>query len=268
MTKQIQTWHKGLVARWWSEFNHDGPEIDFYRSIIEHSGEPALDLGCGTGRLLLPWISTGMDVAGVDVASDMLDHCRENANEQDLSPTLYCQAMHELAIAQKFQTIILCGAFGIGGTRDQDLQTLERCYEHLLPGGTIALDHELPSATGGWRFWQNRHKPDLPMDWGDNEDRRMAEDGSELALKSRLLEFDPLQQTARREIKVEHWKNGILQESETYPIRLNVYFRNELIALLQKSGFEQVEVKGDFTHEIAQPYVHSTLVYVARKPAN
>ena len=26
-----QTWHYGLVAEWWAEFNHDGPEIDYFR---------------------------------------------------------------------------------------------------------------------------------------------------------------------------------------------------------------------------------------------
>ena len=26
-----RTWHYGLVARWWAEFHHGGPEIEFLR---------------------------------------------------------------------------------------------------------------------------------------------------------------------------------------------------------------------------------------------
>jgi hypothetical protein len=43
----MSTWHHGLVAEWWSHFNTDGPEIDYYRNRIE---EPVPDAGCGTGR--------------------------------------------------------------------------------------------------------------------------------------------------------------------------------------------------------------------------
>ncbi len=55
MNEQPQTWHYGLIARWWAEFNAPDPtELAFYRGVIERDGQPALDLGCGAGRLLLP----------------------------------------------------------------------------------------------------------------------------------------------------------------------------------------------------------------------
>jgi SAM-dependent methyltransferase len=91
-----QTWHQGLVAKWWSEFKHDGPEIAYFQGFIQDGGEPALDLGCGTGRLLLPYLRAGLDVDGCDVSADMLALCSEQAAREGLSPTLYEQAMHEL----------------------------------------------------------------------------------------------------------------------------------------------------------------------------
>ena len=54
MTAQPQTWHHGLVADWWAEFNLDGPEIDYFGRFVA-DGQPALDAGCGAGRLLVPW---------------------------------------------------------------------------------------------------------------------------------------------------------------------------------------------------------------------
>ncbi len=76
-----ETWHYGLVARWWAECNPPEPEeLAFYRSWVEGDGQPALDLGCGTGRLLLPLVREGLEVHGCDISADMLAHCREQAD--------------------------------------------------------------------------------------------------------------------------------------------------------------------------------------------
>ena len=49
------TWHHGLIARWWAEFNKAEPqELEYYRSAIREFGEPVIVLGCGTGRFLVP----------------------------------------------------------------------------------------------------------------------------------------------------------------------------------------------------------------------
>ena len=71
-----QTWHYGLIAEWWAEFNKDGPEIDYFGRFVA-AGQPALDAGCGTGRLLLPWLRAGLDVDGCDVSADMVELCRD-----------------------------------------------------------------------------------------------------------------------------------------------------------------------------------------------
>jgi SAM-dependent methyltransferase len=66
-----QSWHYGLVAQWWAEFNEGGREIDYFGRFIERDGQPALDVACGTGRLLLPYVRAGLDVDGCDVSADM-----------------------------------------------------------------------------------------------------------------------------------------------------------------------------------------------------
>ena len=106
MSEQPQTWHYGLVARWWAEFNAPDPdELAFYRSVIEGDGQPALDLACGAGRLLLPLLSAGLDVDGCDISPDMLALCQEGAARQGLAPRLYQQAMHDLDLPRSYRTI-------------------------------------------------------------------------------------------------------------------------------------------------------------------
>ncbi len=55
------TWHYGLIARWWAEFNAAAPEeLAYFRAAIRRFGEPALDLGCGRGRILMPLLAQGL----------------------------------------------------------------------------------------------------------------------------------------------------------------------------------------------------------------
>src|SRR5439155_5800020 len=110
-----QTWHYGVVARWWAEFNVDGPEIEFFRPFVE-AGQPALDVACGTGRLLVPYLRAGLDVDGCDISADMLALCRERAEREGLpQPNLYAQAMHELDVPRRERTNGVRGGFGARG---------------------------------------------------------------------------------------------------------------------------------------------------------
>ena len=51
----VVTWHHGLVARWWANFNVAGPEIEFFRPFVE-AGQPALDVAWLDSRLSA-WVS-------------------------------------------------------------------------------------------------------------------------------------------------------------------------------------------------------------------
>ena len=110
MNDEVQTWHHGLMARHWAENNTTGPEIAYYQRQIERYDQPALDTGCGTGRLLLPYRRAGLD--GVDVSGDMLAYCRQMAENEGLTPRLYEQALHTLDLPRRYRTIIACGIFG------------------------------------------------------------------------------------------------------------------------------------------------------------
>jgi 2-polyprenyl-3-methyl-5-hydroxy-6-metoxy-1,4-benzoquinol methylase len=82
MNEVGQTWHYCLVARHWAENNATGPEIAFYRRMIERYGQPVLDAGCGTGWLLIPFLRAGLDVDGCDVSEDMLAYCQQAAERE------------------------------------------------------------------------------------------------------------------------------------------------------------------------------------------
>ncbi len=47
MAEDPQTWHYGLIAEYWAQFNDDfrPHEIPYFQRFVEE-GQPALDVGC------------------------------------------------------------------------------------------------------------------------------------------------------------------------------------------------------------------------------
>jgi SAM-dependent methyltransferase len=268
MAETPTTWHHGLVARWWAEFNVDGPEIDYFRRHVER-GQPALDVACGTGRLLIPYLRDGLDVDGCDVSADMIELCGVRAAREAVSPTLLVQPMHELDPPRRYRTIYVCGGFGLGSTRDQDAQALRRFHECLEPGGTLVLDNENPYAGGSpWRYWQAEGRTGIPREWEPLEEaeRRRAADGSEIALQSRVIEFDPLEQCTTYEMRAGLWRDGELVQREEHALRLNLYFMHEVLLLLERAGFADILVHGDYVEEPPGPETRF-VAFVARRAA-
>jgi SAM-dependent methyltransferase len=265
MTTKPQVWHYGLVAQWWAEFNTAGPEIVYFQKGIECYGQPALDVACGTGRLLLPYLRVGLDVDGCDISPDMLALCRAQAEREGLSPRLYAQAMHELDLPRTYKTLVVCGAFGLGGTRQRDMEALRRFYRHLEPGGVLLLDNHLPYKDAeAWQYWTKEKRRQLPQAWPPSGQRKRAADGSEYELRLRLEDIDPLEQRATLQIRVELWREGQRIAAEENSLQTCLYFKNELLWMLEQAGFGDIAVQGDYT-EAEATAEHGVLVFIARK---
>ena len=237
------TWHHGLIASWWANFNLDGPEIAFFRSYVE-PGQPALDVGCGTGRLLVPWVSDGLDVDGVDASADMIEACRAAARTAGSDPDLYVQPTHRLDLPRRYRTIINCGAFGLGGSRADDTEGLRRLRAHLLPGGVLALDYEVYEFDDDrWRRWQPRPADETPP---ASQDRRLGPDGFHYALRHRVAAVDLAERSVTREMQAWQWKRDELVAHESHALVANVYSSDEIVSLLGTVGFTDVRVLGGY----------------------
>ena len=261
------TWHHGLVAKWWAEFSEDGPEIAYFQKHVER-GQPALDVACGTGRLLIPFLRAGLDVDGCDVSADMIAVCRDKAESEGLSPTLFVQPMHELDPPCTYRTIFVCGGFGLGSDRERDAEALRRFFEHLESGGTLVIDNENPYSSGySWPYWRKEKRSGLPRDREplDAAERRRGSDGAEYALESRLLDLDPLEQRATYEMQAGMWRDGELVQQEEHTLHINFYFKNEVELMLERAGFTDVVVHAGHREE-APTEDDDFIVFVAKKP--
>jgi SAM-dependent methyltransferase len=258
----VVTWHHGLIARWWANFNLDGPEIEFFGQFVK-SGQPALDAACGTGRLLVPWVTAGLDVDGVDVSADMIASCREAADRAGRSPTLYVQPLHHLDIPRRYRCIVVCGGFGLGTTREQDVEALRRLFAHLEPSGLLALDYEVEEFDAErWRTGRPVAQDQTPPDPGD---RRLGSDGFQYALRNRVVAVDHDTRRVTYEIQAWQWSDGELVAHETHALTANVYTSEEILNALHEAGAHDVEVVGGY-HGGQPTGREKFLVYLTRQP--
>lgn len=266
MTDRPQTWHYGLMAHWWAEFNvAASEELAYYRAAIEQYGQPALDLGCGTGRLLLPLLRAGLDVDGCDLSPDMLEQCRQAAKRDGLEARLYNQAMHDLDLPRTYRTIYICDSFGIGGRRSQDAEALRRCYQHLTPGGALVFSQHLPyGSPGHWQYWLPERQGELPEAWPESGTRRRTQNGDEYELKVRIARLDPLEQRLTLQMRISLWRGEQRVAQDEHSLQENLYFCPELLFLLAQAGFEDVAVHGGYGGRAATAE-DTMLVFVARK---
>lgn len=249
MDEQSGTWHYGLIARWWAEFNKAEPhELDYYRAAVRRFGEPMLDLGCGTGRFLVPLVAEGFDVDGVDVSTDMIAAARELLPKSRRTPRLEVQALHELELDRTYRTAYMCGVFGIGGRRDHDQEALRRVHQQLEPGGALLIIHQLPySSEEGWADWLPGHRAGYPLPWPDEGDRRRTADGDEIELVRRDAQFDPLAQHMVVAMRARLWRSGSVVKEESYMLKSCLYFAQEILMMLTDAGFRDVVVEGYYT---------------------
>jgi SAM-dependent methyltransferase len=115
-------------------------DIAFYRQLAHDTSGPVLELGCGTGRTLLPIARDGIECVGIDVSAAMLDQLRAKAPPPNLRVVEASMESFDLS-PQRF-ALITCPFRAFGHLLDVDAQlaTLARVRAHLRPGGLFALD--------------------------------------------------------------------------------------------------------------------------------
>ena len=198
--------YRGFLASAWDLLRGDTshwPDRPFYRDIILQNGQPALDIGCGTGRLLLDYLTAGIDIDGVDSSPEMLAICGEKAQKLGLHPTLFQQSMEALNLPRRYRTIMVpSSSFQLVTDPNAATQAMRRFFHHLEPGGIVVMPFMIlwqgpvtdQIVTGEWELIAEQVRPEdgvlirrwtrstyhLPQQLEDTEDRYEVERSGEI----------------------------------------------------------------------------------------
>lgn len=119
-------------------------DSDFYVDLCREAGE-ALELGCGTGRVLIPAAQAGCRITGLDQSKMMLARCRAKADalstETRARIALVEADMTRFNLGRQFKLAIapfrpICHLTTIA----EQLGFLDCVREHLVDGGRLVFD--------------------------------------------------------------------------------------------------------------------------------
>lgn len=235
--------YRGLIASSWDLLRgdtSDWPDRASFREIIEDDGQPALDVGCGTGRLLLDYLSAGLDIDGVDVSPEMLELCRQKAKDLGLKPKLYQQRLESLHVSRKYRTIFIPSSTFQLVTDLPDAQTaLKRCHHHLQIGGRLVMTIMDVSQDAG-------------KGWHVVAEARRPQDG---LLVRRWLNstYDPETQLEHTQDRYELVKDGEVVASEAHrrSPATRGYSLRQILEMMKAAGFREVRAVSGISTEPA-----------------
>jgi SAM-dependent methyltransferase len=116
-------------------------DISWTLSFLEGCGK-VCDLGCGTGRLMLPLVDRGMEVLGVDLSWEMLRVARQRLCLPRAGVTLLRANLVELdSIRDSAFDAAAClfSTLGMISGREARREVLRHAYRILVPGGRFLV---------------------------------------------------------------------------------------------------------------------------------
>ena len=247
--------YRGLAAECYDLWFGDEPFWDqaFFHDRVRHNGGVALEVACGTGRLLIPFLRDGLAVEGLDASEEMLAICRSKAAAVGVTPTLYQQLMQDVALASRYHTMFIPAcSFQILAERDQAFEALRRFHRHLEPHGELLITLAVPWRDFGLeRQWRLRR-------WGTR-----PSDGATILIHESTVS-DRVAQVQHIWMRHEVFKEGRLVQTQLRTHRMRWYYQHEFAMMLEAVGFRETAVQYGYSEtETVDP--EADMIFSARR---
>jgi SAM-dependent methyltransferase len=218
-------------------------DVPFYVAEALRADGAVLELGCGTGRVLLPIARAGATVVGLDGSHEMLARCRAKLLAES-DATRARVALHHgdarsFELATTFAIVIAPFRMlqHLVSIEDQ-LHCLEAVRRHLAPGGHFVFDVFNPhfGLMTADRSAEQEETPEQSL--GDGRVLRRTYRVPRIRWLDQVSETELIYYVAERP--------GEPAQRYVHGFDMRWYLRAELIHLLARSGFRVHEIFGDF----------------------
>lgn len=214
-------------------------DVTLLRNIAEIVGDPIVEFGCGSGRVLLPIAADGFDVTGVDNSAEMLCRLRERAAGLDGGEVTGVQADLRQGLPLPNDTFGV-GIFSLNGlmhleTQDEQVFALREAARVLDPRGQVVIDLFSPTPE---YLGHLSNGPHLEGVWTDADGREVEKwSHRRLRAASQHLDTRIWYDTVRADGTVQRVRSGFT---------LRYIHAAELELMLEKAGFVEWQLYGSY----------------------
>ncbi len=214
-------------------------DIAFYVEEAKASGGKVLELGCGTGRILLPIARAGCTIVGLDSSRRMLARCRQKLAAEPAAVqgrvTLHKGDIHDFDLGAGATYALIIAPFRVVQhltTVDDQLRFLAAVARHLAPTGRLIFD-----------VFNPRFDMLVSADGVEREDtpEQRLPDGRTFRRTYRIAKVRWVDQVSEAELI--YYVDG---KRYVQAFEMRWYLPAELQHLLTRAGFTVRQMYGDF----------------------
>jgi SAM-dependent methyltransferase len=223
--------------------SRSGRDIGFFIDYSKKTKGRILELGCGTGRVLIYTAISGCNVTGLDISPYMLKKCREKLSQQpeevQKRVRLIQGNMIDFHTGEPYSLVTIpFRSFHHLIPVEEQKTCLNHINQHLIPEGLLILDliNCYPPAMYDPRYWTEQ----------ENQRGLKLPGGRSLRCTTRIADFHRDQQYNDMELiyYVSHPDGKEERLVQAFPFRY--FFRYEVEHLLGLCGFRIMDLFGDY----------------------
>ena len=221
-------------------------DAPFYSNLVPSSGASVLELGCGTGRVLVPLVQHCSYIQGIDQSKTMLAICDEKLRTRRIPATEAQVAIGDICdfnLGRTFDLIIAPYRVIQNLETDAQLHGLFRCvHSHLSPGGTCVLNV----------FRPNLEADKLRQDWVTDEETFQWEvqvEGGRVTCHDRRARMDSDQLILYPELIWRRYRHDTLVDEAILQIPMRCYYPEDFSTLIVEQGFRIIDRWGGYSGE-------------------
>jgi SAM-dependent methyltransferase len=212
----------------------DGVDNKFYLGEIKNTKGKVLEVGTGTGRLLIEALENGSDIYGIDISPSMLDFLKAKLSPMD-QQRISLQNIIDFKLDKKFDLIIAPFRVFMHLIKKEDqLNALNNVYHYLAPGGKFIFDVFIPDLKPLIKGLENVTDFEGEFEPG-NRVKRIVSTSPDL-----------INQVININFRFE-WNEGSSKFSKEWKTPMRFFFRFELEHLIERSMFKNYRISGDFS---------------------
>jgi SAM-dependent methyltransferase len=240
----------------------DRTDVAFFVDAAARAGGPVLEVGCGTGRVLIPTARSGMDIVGLDLSRHMLAVCRERLRQEpeevQSRVRLVEGDMRRFDLGRTFAlATIPFRPFQHLLTVADQFACLASIHRHLTDDGVLILDLFNPSLDA-------LVNQAIGQEFGD-EPEFQTPDGRRVTRRHKTITQDRFNQVNQYELVYYVTHPDGREERLVHSFGLRYLFRFEAEHLLARAGFIVEHVYAGYDKALYGSTYPGELIFVARK---
>jgi SAM-dependent methyltransferase len=237
-------------------------DVAFFVEAAQISGGPVLEVGCGTGRVLIPIARAGMAITGIDLSPYMLDICQRRLAQEPADVQSRIQIdqadMRDFDLGQTFKLITIPFRPFQHLIEVEDQIACLRCiHRHLAADGRFILDlfnPFLPALAREVTGEEQGEEPGFTMP-----------DGRRVIRRNRVVARDVFKQYQDVELIYYITYPAGRTERQVHAFPMRYFFRYEVEHLLARCEFEVEALYADYDKSPFGSKNPGELIFVAQK---